>query len=235
LIELQVEREALVDAFIAVYPSKIEAIREKLRDLYNAKDYPDVETVREKFTMSWNFLEYDVPGRLRRISVAAYEAEVAKVKADVESSKGAIQDALRASMLGLVDHAVDRLTPGADGKKKIFKASFVEKMQNFLKTFDARNITGDEELAAIVEQAKGIMNGVDAKALRKEDALRDAIAGQFERIRTAMAGMVVNKPKRLISFDDGDGGAENEGDGEDAAFSEPEEDGGEFEAAEAVQ
>jgi hypothetical protein len=196
------EREALVATFKSTYDATVESMAAELRELYCATDYPSAEEVAEKFTMSFQFRDFDVPGRLKAVNRAVYDSERAKIHAEFKDATVEIRNVMRAHVAELVDHLVDRLTPGPDGRKKKFRATSVTALQDFLTTFELRNVTGDMQLSQIVAQAKSLLSGVDVTQLRKEDGLRDALATGFTQIRMAMDGMVVKAPARLIAIGD---------------------------------
>lgn len=215
LEEFATRRAALVDAFIAVYPSKIIEIENDLRDLYNAKDYPDAEDVRSKFTMAWAFQNYGVPGRLSKISVKLAAQEAEKAKARLQEATAVMQDAMRAEMAQFVEYMNDRMTPTEDGKKKIFKAPAIAKFTEFLDGFADRNLTGDAELAALVADAKNLLNGVDIDQLRKEDGLRSALQVGFSRIKEQMADMITERGRKVFFDAPANVDAESDGDDDD--------------------
>ena len=77
----------------------------------------------------------------------------------------------------------------------------VTKLDGFLTTFAARNIADDEELAALVRDAKDAMHGLDPAEIRKNEGLKDAVKGQFDALKTKMDEMVMEKPGRQFSFE----------------------------------
>lgn len=208
LLRLSEERTALIEAFLLVYPQVTADIEVNLRQMYNGADYPSVSDVRARFKLEWQFMDYGVPGRLKQLNQALFQAEQAKMQAKISEATEVMQQALRESMLGMVEHMVDRLTPSEDGKKKIFKASAVTSFQEFLTTFSNRNLTNDTALDGLVAQAKQLLNGVDADQIRSQDGLRDALATGFSAIKDAMDGMVINRGRKIsfVAPTDGDDG-----------------------------
>ena len=93
---------------------------------------------------------------------------------------------------------VDRLKPDTDGRPKTFKESSVGKMQQFLETFDARNITDDAQLKVLVERARSLVVKADAEMLRTDDSVRDYVRTGFETIKNLLDPMVVRKKHRSI-------------------------------------
>jgi hypothetical protein len=128
-----------------------------LGELYDEDDYPTVEELRKAFNLRWSWLQLSVPDELpEEVRVR----EVSKLKASFLEAQEEIKLALRAGFKDLVSHAIERLTPGPDGKRKVFCESTFTKFNEFFETFNARNLMEDAELEAVVEQAKEIMKGL---------------------------------------------------------------------------
>lgn len=200
------ELEPLVAAFLAVYPAKKNEIAAALGDLYDPRDYPSVARVAEKFYMDWSYVDYGVPGRLRAIKASIFEAEREKMAAKLTSAVDDARQALRGGMLTLVEHMADRLAAPdvKDGKtkKKIFRNTLVDHMSAFLNVFEMRNVTDDAELAKLVKQARGLLQGVDAKVLRDDDLTRQKLADGFAKIKATLEPITVEKGTRQIDLDD---------------------------------
>jgi hypothetical protein len=72
----------------------------------------------------------------------------------------------------------------------------------WLELFSKRNVLGDAELAEMVEQAKGVLEGVDVKDLRNDGKFRADIGQQMVEVKERLDSLLVNAPSRKISFDD---------------------------------
>ena len=83
-----------------------------------------------------------------------------------------IQQVLRETMAGLVQHMAERLQTSEDGKPLRFKNSTVSNLVEFLANFEFRNVTDDTELQNLVAQARQMLQGVDAEDLRSTGELR---------------------------------------------------------------
>ena len=202
LEEFASTRAQRVSMFVAVYESAKAKAEERLGSLFNEKDYPPVELVSSYFDLSWNYLTFGVPDALGKISKTLFEQEQQKANAQWQEAQGMVQDLLRVRMQELVKHLTDRLTPGADGKPKIFKSSLISNIDEFLTEFDSLNVSDDGQLAEVVAKAKDLMNGVDAEMLRKSKDLQTSLQNGFAQIENQLAGMITEKPKRAISFED---------------------------------
>jgi hypothetical protein len=185
-----------------VYPNLIEAARMRLRELFSEDDYPPADQVQNLFSLSWNYVSFGVPESLATIDQALFEEQKQKQAAQWQEAQSVVQDLLRARTLEMVAHMTERLAPGADGKAKTFRNSMIENIDEFLEDFDSLNVTGDAELAALVASARELLNGVDAQTLRRSADLRASLSGAFGEIETQLNSLLVDKPTRMVSFED---------------------------------
>lgn len=221
---LKAEREALCEAFFTAYEQQAQEAREQLRVLYNTMDYPPIGRVRRAFGMETKYVNMGVPENLEGISQAIFEREREKHQTSLINAADEIRMALRVSLKEMVDHMASKLadpdetegeTAGSDDvetdfdptldpkpRKKKFHASSVAKIQQFLTTFDAKNIGNDEEMAAIVAQAREILSGVDPVKLRKDDDIRQYVQQGFARIQERLNPLVVDAESRMYVDDE---------------------------------
>lgn len=191
LRQFATDREQLVTAFLAAYPSLQEAAQTRLRALYNPADYPQAEDVARQFGFSWQYISFGVPEQLKGISREVFEQEREKAAQRMAEASSEIQLVLRETMAKLVQHMADRLREGADGKPMRFKETTVSNLVEFLSNFEFRNVTDDTQLQDLVSQARGLLQGVQANDLRTEGSLRarvqqgmSEIAGQLDTMLT---------------------------------------------------
>lgn len=200
--ELFAQRKSLVQTFISTYPEKRTQAASRLGPLFDPRDYPSVERLMEAFEVSTQYLTFGIPGSLRSISPSLLKREEEKAKQRIAAVEDEIVQVLRLSLKELVDHMVERLQPGPDGKPKVFRNTLMTNMQEFLETFKARNLTDDQDLEALVEQAKGILASVDAATLRTSDATRNHVQAQMTQIKQSLDGLIVARPTRYYAFDE---------------------------------
>lgn len=193
------ERVRLIDEFLHAYPLRIIEAQARLNSQFRASDYPSEDELRDRFLFRVRRVVFGTPGNLKG---RALDRELENAEQECREALSDIRQALRASMAGLVDHLVDRLTPAPDGTRKRFSAAAIENMEEFLKTFEARNITSDDELASLAVKARAIMEGTDAEALKASDDARAAIGEKFAALKTNLDGMVVRAPSRRIELTD---------------------------------
>ena len=198
------ERSILVEKFLDTYDDRVAEAKIRLRSLFKSFDYPSAERIRLAFEIEWRYMTVGVPARLQ--GTKRGDREQSKAELAIESEMMLIRDALRASFVELMDNAVRALgtRKDKDGQKKpaIFRDSMVEKMTEFFDFFQQRNLTLDEDLAVLVEQANQILKGKGPKVLRDDKSIRNAVRKGFEGIQKEMAENVEFAPTRKISFDD---------------------------------
>lgn len=193
-------REALVTAFLAVYEKQRDATAAKLGGLADRVTWPTLARVRDSFAASIRYLAMDTPQTLKGIKAEIFERE--RVKAEREWGEAMIEcrQVLRAAFADLVEHLAERLAPAeSGGKPKVFRDSLIGNFDEFVKTFTARNIADDDQLADLVRQAQTVMRGVSAQDLRDQEALRAAVARSMADIKDAIDPLVAEKPTRAYN------------------------------------
>lgn len=193
-----IERAALVEDFAAVYESQKAAAADKLKSMYNPLDYAaTAEEVRAAFSVRTQYVAFDTPGTLRDIKRAIFEREASKAAAQWTEALSECRQVLRAELASLIDHALDRLTPGADGKPRVFRDSLIKNLDEFFGTFNARNSIGeDADLDALVAQARTILGGVSPDELRKSEAARSDVLSRLAQVKGQLDTMIIEKPSR---------------------------------------
>jgi hypothetical protein len=74
--------------------------------------------------------------------------------------------------LELVSHLRDRLEDQPDGKPQRLRESTVQKLRDFLATFDLRNVVDDQELKEQVDSARALLAGKTTDAIRNTAELQ---------------------------------------------------------------
>lgn len=190
------EFEVEVDKFISKYEVEREKARESLGHLFSESDYPI--DIRRKFRFEWRFITLDIPGKSGILSPELYEREKQKFQVLMEETRELATVALREEFAGIVRRMVERLSGEEDGKPKKFKNSMMEKMGEFLDSFGDRNLFNDDKLAALVDEAREVVNGLSTDELRRDGNLRRYIADEMMELRVVIAGALEDLPRRKI-------------------------------------
>lgn len=189
----------LVSRFLDKYEDLKARDKERLRAVYNERDYPAPSKVQESCYIEWSYIAFGVPDSLPG---AIFDRERDKAASKIAEAADQIQQLLRAEMLDLVSHMADRLDSGKDGKPKIFRDTLVTNIKDFLKVFEARNLTDDAQLDALCRRARALLDGVDPQVLRDKSDLRERVRQGFSEIKQQLDGMVIDKPRRRIDLEE---------------------------------
>jgi|SRR5579863_965435 len=200
LEEFKVQRHELVQKFIVEYPALKEAAENQLKSLFNPLDYPEIGRIAQAFSMDTRYVTFSTPGKLKEISQAIWQREQDKAQKDWNDAMEECKMALREYYRDFVDHLVERMGTEETGDRKTFHASTITNFTHFLDTFKERNIVGDTELDKLVDEARQILNGVEAKSLRSNETLRDYIKDKFEEIKPQLDIMLVDRPRRKFKI-----------------------------------
>ena len=202
LRQFAVDRVQLIDAFLTAYPSLCQDAAQRLRGLYNPADYPPIDDVRQQFGLSWQYVSFGVPDQLKGISQDVWEQEREKAAQRMAQASSEIQQVLRETMAGLVQHMADRLQTSEDGKPLRFKNSTVSNLVEFLANFEFRNVTDDTELQNLVAQARQMLQGVDAEDLRSTGELRTRVQQGMTNLAAQLDTLVVRAGGRKFRFEE---------------------------------
>lgn len=194
-------RRDLVDAFKSVYIEQKNKAKESLGPRFSEADYPSAEGMATYFGFRWSYVTLQTPQSLAGVSQEIFEREQKKAEQQWKEAYIEIQGLMRAQLLEMVSHMQDRLTPKEDGTRKVFHASLIEKVGDFLEVFDARNVTNDAQLKSLVDRARDMLEGVDADLLKDNDRIRNRLAKGMAEIKEQLGELIVDAPKRAIATD----------------------------------
>ena len=105
-------------------------------------------------------------------------------------------------MLELVSHLRDRLADLPDGKQQRLRESTLQKLRDFLGTFDLRNVVDDQELKDQVEKARALVEGVSTDTLRNMPLVRAKIREGMTEVAAQMDSLVGDRVSRKFRFDE---------------------------------
>ncbi len=198
------QRQELVKAFLVAYPALCQDAAKRLRGLYNPADYPPTTDVEREFGFSWQYVSFGVPDQLKGISQEVWQQEREKAAQRMAEASSEIQQVLRETMAKLVQHMAERLKVGADGKPVRFKETTASNLVEFLANFEFRNVTDDAELQGLVNQARTLLQGIEADDLRSTGELRARVQAGMEGLASQLDTMLTKPGSRKFRFDEED-------------------------------
>jgi len=187
----------MVEEFIQAYREQIIDAKEKLGPQFNQGDYPSPEYLRNSFDISWKWISFDVPQNLPDEVFKAEREKAEKIWAEATEN---VKQCLRTSFMKLIAHAKEKLTVAPGEKPKVFRDSLMNNIEEFLNTFNNRNIVNDKDLEELVGQTRGLL--ANPKSLRTDVSLRAKVAQEFENVSKTLDKMIIKKPSRRFCFDD---------------------------------
>lgn len=201
--EYKKTRPDLIEHFLEVYDQQVADAKNELKEFFEQSDYPSRAEMKAEFGFSYKIHNFGVPGHLKTVAPDIWEIETAKAQADlVEAAKG-INDALAAAAHGFVEKLADMLSDSSDGKKKKIYGSHVEKLQEFLNTFDLRNVTDSVELKLEMDKLKQLTAGVDVEKIKHNDGLRLELQSKFKDAALNIEALVQVKGRKFRDTPEG--------------------------------
>jgi hypothetical protein len=172
------------------------AARQRLGRLHNPNDYPP--SLQGLFEVDCELPSVEPPDYLLQLSPALYEQERARVASRFDQAVGLAEQAFLSELGALIAHLTERLSDCGNGDKKIFRDSAIGNLTEFFERFRRLNVRSNEDLDDLVQQAQGIVQGVEPKDLRDNANLRQHIVTQMSQVQATIDGMIVDLPRRRI-------------------------------------
>lgn len=185
-----------VQAFVKSYESAREEAKAILGELFHEADYPI--HIEDKFKFQWRFLVLDIPHKSSVLTPEIYQREMRKFQELMEETRELAMVALREEFGQVLQALTDKLTGGSDGKPKVIRSSMLNKLNEFLESFQNRNLFEDDKLAELIEQARSVMNQVSPYALKYNEVLRQKVSAEMQRLSNEVEKAIEELPRRRI-------------------------------------
>jgi hypothetical protein len=191
--------DALLDALEPKWDGIIKADERRLAPLglFDPRDYPTLASIREATRLRYSWFRFDVPVALASINKAVFDAEKVKAREMWQEMFDTIRLGYATTLQDFTAKLKASLVPGEDGKTRVLKQAGVDNMMAFLRDYRVQDVTGFEELAALVDRAKDAMRGVDAEVLRTEDKAAARVAQTMTEIGDLLVPLVMEQTRRV--------------------------------------
>lgn len=170
--------------------------KEKAGSLYNEADYP--ASFAGLFGIEFEFPAIDPPEYLKKLAPQVYEAECVRIAARFDQAVVMAEQLFTGELHKLTAHLTDVLTGGEDGKKKVFKDSCIENLQEFFERFKALSVRSSKDLDEVVENVKSLVVGVDPDSLRSNNDLKSELGKQMLAVSSKLETMLIERPRRKV-------------------------------------
>lgn len=180
------------------YNEIIEKAKVDLGPQFDQKDYLSFSEVRAAYSVTSRYLSFNVPAALATVNKQLFEKALEESKQERAEMAQVIRDGMRGGFLKLVTHFSEVLGKDPEsGKPKVFHASTAEKLKDFCTTLESRDLTDDTDLRSLARKVHDLVDGVDPKSIRSDEALRDALEKQFNQIVEKATAMVQTRERKL--------------------------------------
>lgn len=184
--DFEEEMEALVKAFVVIYPTLITAQALALGDMFKRDDYPSANEMMTKFSFRVNYMPVPSSGDFR---VDVGNQAQAELKQRLESlTQERIDSAMADVRERLSTHLKrmsDRLTTdyiGGEAKQRRFHDTLVDGALELCDLTKALNVTNDVTLETARSQLEQLLVGVTPTDLRKNEAIRQDVKRNVDAI-----------------------------------------------------
>ena len=180
LDDFEHEFTALVKSFVAIYPTLITAQAMALGDMFKRDAYPTANEIMTKFSFRVNYMPVPTSGDFRVNVGNAAQAEL-KAKLDkltqerIDNAMSDVRERLSAHLKRMSDRLTTDYVQG-EAKQRRFHDSLVEGALELCDLTKALNVVGDATLEGARKELEGLLVGVTAQELRKNEAVRQDIA-----------------------------------------------------------
>jgi hypothetical protein len=202
LMTFKTDREALVAKYQAAYPMRMAEAMGRLGQLFHSGDYISQDEIPFVFKMTVDYLEpVQVPGNLSKVSSHIFKRELDKMSVQCKEILADVESGLVQYLEDFCKHLAASLGKTPDGKLKKLHSTTVQNFQEFLEHLPEMNITNNQQLAALGEKAKLLMNGVDPQKLRKDVDIRGKVQEGVAALAAEIPNLITLAPRRKINFD----------------------------------
>ncbi len=180
------EFNAEVDAFCKEYLVHREKARFQLNSLFNEADYPREDEVRAKFAFRFGVMPLPTSGDFRVAMAADQVDEVRQqIQAELSGREKLMMDGLKEALVGTVSHLRDRLRSSG----KLFDSTLTN-LEDLLARLPGLNMTNDQDLETMRVKVRDAFAGLSMKVIKKDEALRTAVADRADEILRQMQGLI---------------------------------------------
>lgn len=194
------DMEAIREQIVSEWPEIIQDGRDRLGDLFDASDYGSGESAAKEFEMSYRYAPIaETPTILKHVAADTYKADLERTRKETEKELQTFRDSLRITLLEIVENMRKTLTK-PDGEKRVFGARFFKRLNEFLETFDGKNLSDDAALQDVVQQLQLVSNGTDVATLKTSADMQQSLDTSLSQITESMASMLQDDDGRMIDL-----------------------------------
>ena len=186
-----------ITALGEVYQERIRQQSKKLGVHYRKDDYLPWEIYRDKWWFEYRWVQFDTPAVLEQVDTALWQRERERAAESLDNAARQMRLLLREQFLTIIRSFRNMIEPGKNGKTKKFTARSVNALNAFRSQFNLRDLTGDDQLDALMGELSNTVTGLTSKSM-KDDDVRQAFDSETRAILQTAEGLVQDVTKRRI-------------------------------------
>lgn len=161
-------------------------MRSKLGQLFKEEDY--ARKPSEVLAFRWEYCDIKLP---RQLVDVVYQQELDKFRKKMDATILLIEESFMTELSDLVEHLIDRLERDpATGERKRFKEATVANFHEFFERFKSLNISDNEQLVNLINQAQKIISGVTPDLLRQNDSVAQRVSDEMKQLHATLENAV---------------------------------------------
>jgi hypothetical protein len=184
------EFESLTKAFGKAYEECKEQAKTDLNGLYREDDYPSKSEILQKFKIKEDIACFPEAADFR---VSLQNEEVERIKSEMSERLDETVKTAMTDVWGRLYSQVERMAERLGAVDEPLRRDYVGDLESLLDLLPNLNLTGDKDLARIVQEAKLKLTAVPTEAFRKAPGERKKAAEEAENILATMAGYTGGK------------------------------------------
>jgi hypothetical protein len=163
---------------------------------FKREDYP--VHLLDSFDISYRFPSVECAAEIRTLNPQLWMSECAKLRENLDEALHHAESVYLGKMEEMVQTLIDKLSPNADGSKKVFRDSAVDNIIEFIDEFRKTSIGAGERVQELVKQLSAITENTTPNALRHSKETARRIAEQLEKLNTNIKQVqLVEEQERL--------------------------------------
>lgn len=198
LVDFRTKREQGIALLCEDLPLLKQADKERFGPAYRDSDYPTPEQMPLEFSFFWAWDTVE-GANLRELDQEMAAEQERQTRERGERERTELVATMRGAFLGLAEALAARLEPDqATGELKGFRDVRIEKLREFARLFNAKEVP-DPELAAEVAKVSGLLDGLTGDALKASVVVRERTQAAIQASVQAVAGFATGpRPKRRV-------------------------------------
>jgi hypothetical protein len=182
------------------WPEIVSDARQRLGDLFDERDYVSPEAASGEMRMAYRYVPIaETPEVLKTVAADMYEEDLKRATKETEKELESFRLHLRSALLEIIE-SMRKTLQKPDGDRKVFGQRFFKRLDEFMTTFEVRNLSDDGELQKVVAKLKKVSNGVDVDELKTDADVQQKLDASLSGINSVLSKLVEEGDGRMMDL-----------------------------------